>query len=78
MKYGISYSRKVRTRAYEMLEISLYMEFDTGLMDVEDAFKMVRDKVDKWIESERERIFMKEGRRLSGYEGEEDTEVEGD
>lgn len=72
MKFGISYNRKVRTRAYEMLEIGLYMEFDTGNMDLDRAFETVRLKVERWIVEERDRIM----REYHGEVDEKDSEME--
>jgi hypothetical protein len=58
MKFGISYNRKVKAgRTYEMLEIGLYMEFDTGETTINKAFQLVKSKVNKWIEIERDRIL---------------------
>ena len=57
MKFGISYGRKVRTRAYEILDISLYMEFDTGSISMDEAFEMVKNKVETWVREERDRIL---------------------
>jgi len=56
MKYTVTHSRKVRTRAYESLEIGFYREFDeVTFPDV--AFELVRDKVEEWIEKELDRLL---------------------
>lgn len=58
MKFGISYNRKVKAgKTYEMLEIGMYAEFDSGEHNPNKAFKAVRDQVNKWIEEERDRIL---------------------
>ena len=63
MKFTVMYSRKVRTKTYEMLEIGLSAEFDSAITSVDEAFDYVRDKVNLWIEDERNRILEREVRR---------------
>ena len=63
MKFTVSYSRKIRTRQYEMLEIGLSAEFDSAITSIDEAFDYVKDKVNLWIEDERNRILEREVRR---------------
>ena len=63
MRFTVSYGRKVRTKAYEMLEISLTAEFDSAITNIDEAFDYVREKVNLWIEEERNRILEREVRR---------------
>jgi len=63
VKFTVMYSRKVRTKTYEMLEIGLSAEFDSAITSVDEAFDYVRDKVNLWIEDERNRILEREVRR---------------
>ena len=48
MKFTVMYSRKVRTKTYEMLEIGLSAEFDSAMTSIDEAFDFVRDKVNLW------------------------------
>ncbi len=73
MRYTITYGRKVRTRAYEILEITLYMEFDERT-DLDEAFAKVRDKVEEWIEKERYRIMKQYVSTMEEDEDEGDEE----
>jgi len=63
LKYTIFYQRKVRAQAYEMLEIGLSREFDTSETPTEAGFAEVRDRVNAWIDEERERLLEKEAPR---------------
>jgi len=63
MKFTVMYSRKVRTKAYETMEIGLSAEFDSAMTSIDEAFDFVRDKVNIWIEDERNRILEREVRR---------------
>ncbi len=63
MKFTVMYSRKVRTKTYEMLEIGLSAEFDSAMTSIDEAFDFVKDKVNIWIEDERNRILEREVRR---------------
>lgn len=63
MKFTVHYSRKVRTQAYEMLEIGLVAEFDSAITNIDEAFDFVKDKVNLWIEDERDRILREEVKR---------------
>jgi len=51
-KFSISYSRKVQTRKYENVTISLTREFDEDETPYDHAFMEVRSKVDAWIKAE--------------------------
>jgi len=62
MRFAITYGRKVRTKAYDMLEISFYQEFDERT-DPEQAFESVKTRVEAWIEKECDRILEKSVRR---------------
>ena len=66
-KYSITYGRKVRAQAYDMLEIRLFMEF-TEDTPIDEAYRMVKEKVDKWIEDEREKIIIRKMKEMSGEE----------
>jgi len=55
-KYTITYQRKVQVKPYEMLTIGLTEEFDAVGETWNDAFYIVRDKVDRWITAERSRL----------------------
>jgi len=58
LKFGVSYHRRVKAgKTYEMLEIGLYAEFVTSQTSYDEAFKQIRDKVNVWIEEERDRIL---------------------
>jgi len=59
MRYAITYSRKLRVKAYDMIEISLHREFDETT-PIEEAYKQVRDQVKRWINEERERVMKDE------------------
>lgn len=48
LKFGISYSRKVRARPYESMEIGYWQEFPIEA-DREEAFKAVVKRVEGWI-----------------------------
>jgi len=63
MRFNILYSRKVRTKAYEMLEIGFSADYDDAHVKPQDAFDIVRDLVNRWIAEERERILRDEVRR---------------
>jgi len=63
MRYSVTYGRKVRTKAYETLEISMTADFDTADTQPEEAFAYLRDLVNMWIQEERERILEKEVKR---------------
>jgi len=54
--YTLTYGRKVQTRQYEMLNIELSHEFETGLTGHDEAFTYVRDTVNRWIAAERRRL----------------------
>ncbi|MCD6325149.1 hypothetical protein J7L97_02545 [Candidatus Bathyarchaeota archaeon] len=58
MKYTIHYSRKVRIAAYDMLEIGYIHEFDEKT-DPDIAFECMRNTVESWIQSEKERLLEK-------------------
>jgi len=62
MGYTVIYTRKVRTGAYESMEIGLRHEF-TSNAHYDDNFRFVRDQVEKWIEQELDRILASKGRR---------------
>ena len=62
MKYTVIYTRKVRVKAYESMEIGLHMEFDETTLS-EEAFFIVRDQVDEWIKREQDRILAEHGKR---------------
>ncbi|MCD6572099.1 MAG: hypothetical protein J7K62_02385 [Thermoplasmata archaeon] len=63
MKYTIHYSRKVRIAAYDMLEIAYTQEFDEKT-DPDIAFETIRNNVNAWIESEKERLIEKRLKEL--------------
>ncbi len=48
---------KMKIELEGMLEINLYMEFDTGSITMDEAFEMVKNKVETWIAKERDRII---------------------
>ena len=54
MTYTVVYTRKVRTGAYETMEIGLHKQSDETRRP-EDVFKEVRDQVEKWIQEERDK-----------------------
>lgn len=56
LKYTIHYQRKVQVRPYEMLEIGLTEEFNAEFRGHDKMLKRIRDQVDKWIETEKERL----------------------
>lgn len=62
MGYTVVYTRKVRTGAYEVMEIGLHHEF-TNCMPYDKAFQQVRDQVEKWIAQESDRIIAEKGQR---------------
>jgi len=58
MKFTVSYSRKVKAgRSYEMLEIGASVEQDTAVETMNQAFKGLRDGVNKWINEEQNRLL---------------------
>lgn len=57
MKYSITYGRKVATKQYESLEISIVYEFDSANIDCEKAKDLLKSLVDRWIEEERSRLL---------------------
>jgi hypothetical protein len=60
MKYTIVYGRKVRSKAYESLEISLIHEFDDGINpDRNESFNLVKNQVEEWIEDTRDKLLEK-------------------
>ena len=65
MTYTVIYTRKVRTAAYETMEIGLHKE-SNETRSPEDVFKEVRDQVEKWIQEETDRIVAGMGRRPEG------------
>lgn len=55
MKYTIHYSRKVKAgQPYEMIEIGLELEGDTGTDGIADKFREAKDRVDQWISEEKD------------------------
>jgi len=63
MKYTVVYTRKIRVKPYESMEIGLTAEFDSAITNVDEAFDFVKDKVNLWIADERRRIQLREGGR---------------
>lgn len=61
MKYTVVYSRKVRVKAYESMEIGLFQEFDERT-DPESAFESVKTRVEAWIDRESDRILSEHGK----------------
>lgn len=60
MKFTIIFSRKVRTKAYETMEVGMTAEFDDSQITPDEAFRKIRDTVNKWIDEERDRILRDE------------------
>lgn len=53
-KFTIHYERKVQTQQqYHMLTIGLTQEFDTKEAFKNEAFTMVKNQVNEWIDRER-------------------------
>lgn len=66
MKYTIIYGRRVRVKAFESMEIGLHMEFDSRISPIahiDEAFRMVRNRVEGWIAIEQDRILAEHGKR---------------
>ena len=61
----IVYSRKVRVAAHESVEIGLHHEFRH--MPYEEAFKWVRNQVEKWLAEEATRILVAKGSQPPEY-----------
>jgi len=59
MKYTVIYGRKVRVAAYDMLDVSLTMEFDTAITPLDTAFDTVKSQVNQWIQQEQDRLLEK-------------------
>ena len=60
MKYTLNYSRKIRAGPkYEVLEISVYLESDTGVEPMDKAYERIRDFVDANVDRARERLSEK-------------------
>ena len=55
MKYTVTYSRKVRTGPYEVMEIGLSEEFDETTPK-EEAFASVQAQVEKWIGERKHKV----------------------
>jgi len=62
MRFAITYGRKARAKAYDMVEISLYHEFDERV-GFDEAFYQIRDRVERWVEKECDRILAEHGKR---------------
>ena len=52
-KFTIHYERKVQVRQYEMLTIGLTQEFETKEAFKNEAFTIVKNQVNAWIDKER-------------------------
>ena len=72
MKYTVFYERKVRVAAYDMLTVGLSQEFDDSVIPKDVAFEYVRDRVDGWVEEERNRLLEKSVPRPKPEEEDED------
>jgi len=60
VKYTINYSRKIRAGPkYEVLELGVYLESDTGVEPMEAAYESVRAFVDREVDRARERLLEK-------------------
>lgn len=60
MKYTVNYSRKVRAGPkYEVLEIGVFLESDTGVEPIEAAYGRIRAFVDEQVDRARERLSEK-------------------
>lgn len=66
MKFTVAYSRKVRTGAYETMEVGFHKEYDDSLTAPSYAFKEVKEIVEAQIESERNRILKENTPRPGG------------
>jgi len=52
-KFTIHMERKVQVRQYEMLTIGLTQEFETAEAFKSEAFTIVKNQVNEWIDRER-------------------------
>lgn len=52
-KFTIHMERKVQVRQYEMLTIGLTQEFETKEAFKSEAFTIVKNQVNEWIDRER-------------------------
>ena len=52
-KFTIHFERKVQVRKYEVLTIGLTQEFETTESFKNEAFAMVKNQVNDWIDKER-------------------------
>ena len=66
MKYTVVFSRKVRTGAYETMEIGFLKEYDDGLTTSSYAFKEVKEIVEAQIQAERDRLLRNSPPRQEG------------
>ena len=51
-KFTVSFSRKVQTKQYENMTVSLSEEFDSSDFPPDVAFSMVKRRVERWIKTE--------------------------
>lgn len=56
LKFRVEYRRTVQVIQYESLSISIIEEFNKEDISHRDAFDSVKNQVDFWIETERERL----------------------
>lgn len=52
-KFTIHYERKVQVQQYHMLTIGLTQEFDTKEAFKNEAYQIVRNQVNEWIDKEK-------------------------
>ena len=57
LKFSVEYRRTVQVAPYESLSISIIEEFNKEETSQREAFDSVRNQVDYWIDTERERLI---------------------
>lgn len=56
-KFTVAFERKVRTGPYETIGVNLGAEYDSDEVSWDQGFEEVKNAVNKWIETERDRII---------------------
>lgn len=59
MKYTIIYRRTIQTKPYTTSTIGLSVEFDTAEVPIEAGYYDIRDRVDRLVLEERNRLAEK-------------------
>ena len=60
MKFGITYTRKVRApQPFEMLTIGVYVEYDDATISLLEAYNEAKNQVNLWIEEEKNRLRLR-------------------